>query len=538
MRILIVDDKDENLYLLKTLLEGDGHETILAKNGVEALDKLRKDSMDMIISDILMPRMDGFQFCRECKKDENLKKIPFIFYTATYTDKKDEDFALSLGAEKFIIKPQDPEEFLKILEEVIEKYKKGLLIAPHEPIKEEEVYFAKYNKRLIQKLEKKMLDLEKSEKLAKHLYSALKAIQNVNRLIIRENSVNVILQEACDILIEARGYNSAWLGLLKDKKNFSMVVGSPPKENVSRFCEQVLQGEIPPCIKKALTRKDQFLLINTYQECGDCRLRDMHREEQSAIIRIEYNRKLLGLLAIMLAPDIYINEEEKELLEELTNDLAFCFQNIELEEKERQVEKKVQQSYKRLQKNMKDIIATIGKITETRDPYTSGHQLRVSKLATTIAQEMKLPLNKIEGIRIASLIHDIGKIGIPAEILVKPNKLTEIEFSLIKDHSQIGSDILKSIDFSWPITQIILQHHERMDGSGYPQGLKSEDILLEAKIVGVADVVEAMSSHRPYRPALGIDAALEEISQNKGILYDPEVVDICLKLFKEKEFKF
>ena len=538
MRILIVDDKDENLYLLKTLLEGDGHETILAKNGVEALDKLRKDSMDMIISDILMPRMDGFQFCRECKKDENLKKIPFIFYTATYTDKKDEDFALSLGAEKFIIKPQDPEEFLKILEEVIEKYKKGLLIAPHEPIKEEEVYFAKYNKRLIQKLEKKMLDLEKSEKLAKHLYSALKAIQNVNRLIIRENSVNVILQEACDILIEARGYNSVWLGLLKDKKNFSMVVGSPLKENVSRFCEQVLQGEIPPCIKKALIRKDQFLLINTYKECGDCRLRDMHREEQSAIIRIEYNRKLIGLLAIMLAPDIYINEEEKELLEELTNDLAFCFQNIELIEKKRQAEKKVQQSYKRLQKNMKDIIATIGKITETRDPYTSGHQLRVSKLATTIAQEMKLPLNKIEGIRIASLIHDIGKIGIPAEILVKPNKLTEIEFSLIKDHSQIGSDILKSIDFSWPITQIILQHHERMDGSGYPQGLKSEDILLEAKIVGVADVVEAMSSHRPYRPALGIDAALEEISQNKGILYDPEVVDICLKLFKEKEFKF
>ena len=142
---------------------------------------------------------------------------------------------------------------------------------------------------------------------------------------------------------------------------------------------------------------------------------------------------------------------------------------------------------------------------------------------------MKLPKDKIEGIRIASLVHDIGKISIPAEILNKPTKLTEIEYSLIKDHSQTGYDVLKSIEFSWPIAQIVLQHHERLNGSGYPQGLKGEDILLEAKIIGVADVVEAMSSHRPYRPALGIDKALEEISQNRGILYDPEIVDACLR---------
>jgi HD-GYP domain-containing protein (c-di-GMP phosphodiesterase class II) len=151
---------------------------------------------------------------------------------------------------------------------------------------------------------------------------------------------------------------------------------------------------------------------------------------------------------------------------------------------------------------------------------------------------MKLPKDKIEGIRIASLVHDIGKISLPAEILNKPTKLSEMEYGLIKDHSQVGYDVLKSIEFSWPIAQIVLQHHERLDGSGYPQGLKGEDILLEAKIIGVADVVEAMSSHRPYRPAWGIDKALEEISKNKGILYDPKVVDACLKLFKRKEFKF
>ncbi len=187
---------------------------------------------------------------------------------------------------------------------------------------------------------------------------------------------------------------------------------------------------------------------------------------------------------------------------------------------------------------MEGTINVIAKIIEAKDPYTAGHQQKVSKLATSIAWEMKLSEDKIEGIRIASLVHDIGKISIPAEILSKPTKLNEIEYSLIKDHSQIGYDILKSIEFPWPVAQIIFQHHERMDGSGYPQGLKGNNILLESRIMGVADVVEAISSHRPYRPALGIDKALEEISQNRGILYDPEVVDVCIKLFKERSFKF
>lgn len=205
---------------------------------------------------------------------------------------------------------------------------------------------------------------------------------------------------------------------------------------------------------------------------------------------------------------------------------------------QRKSEQKLKQTYQRLKKTMDATIDTMSRIIEAKDPYTSGHQHRVCQLAIRIAQEMKLPKDKIEGIRIASLIHDIGKIALPAEILSKPTRLADIEFSLIKGHSQIGSDILKSIDFSYPVAQIVLQHHERLNGSGYPNNLKGDEIILEARILGVADVIEAMSSHRPYRPALGIDKALEEITQNKGTLYDPEVVDTCLKLFKEKEFKF
>ena len=204
----------------------------------------------------------------------------------------------------------------------------------------------------------------------------------------------------------------------------------------------------------------------------------------------------------------------------------------------RQVKEELQQSYERLKKTMDATIETMSKMIEAKDPYTAGHQQRVSQLAIAITKELNLSPDKIEGIRIASLIHDIGKIGLPSEILAKPTRLTDIEFSLIKSHSQMGYDILKSINFSYPVARIVLQHHERLNGSGYPQGIKGEDILLDAKIIGAADVIEAMSSHRPYRPALGIDQALEEISQNKGILYDPKVVDVCLRLFREKGFKF
>lgn len=191
-----------------------------------------------------------------------------------------------------------------------------------------------------------------------------------------------------------------------------------------------------------------------------------------------------------------------------------------------------------LQKTMYGIIEAMGLTVEIRDPYIAGHQRRVAEIARAIAIEMGLSERQVEGVRIAGLIHDIGKITIPDEILSKPGKITEHEFGIIKSHPKVGYDILRKINFPWPISQIVYQHHERMDGTGYPQGLSGELILLEARIMAVADVVEAMSSHRPHRQALGIDIALEEISKNREVLYDPEVVDACLRLFKEKGFEF
>lgn len=200
-------------------------------------------------------------------------------------------------------------------------------------------------------------------------------------------------------------------------------------------------------------------------------------------------------------------------------------------------EKKLRQSYEKLRKAFDGTIQTISFIMEKRDPYTASHQRRVSQLVLVISESMGFSKDQIEGIHTAARIHDIGKILLPSDILNKPGELTELEYNMIKTHPKIGYDILKTIEFPYPIAQIILQHHERMNGSGYPQGLKGENILLEARILGVADVVEAMYSYRPYRAALGIERALREISQNKRRLYDPDVVDTCIKIFK-KGFNF
>jgi putative nucleotidyltransferase with HDIG domain len=201
-------------------------------------------------------------------------------------------------------------------------------------------------------------------------------------------------------------------------------------------------------------------------------------------------------------------------------------------------EQQLKKGVARMKKNLEKTIVAIAAVTEIRDPFTAGHQKRVTTLAGAIAEEMALPDVQKEWLRLAAIVHDIGKINIPTEILVKPTRLSEPEFNIIENHPQIGHDILASIDFSEPVATIVLQHHELMDGTGYPQGLEGDQIMLEARILAVADVIEAMASHRPYRPAQGVGLALEEILHNKGELYDPAVVDACLRVFYEKNFAF
>ena len=370
MKILVVDDKEENSYLLEALLKGSGYEVVSAANGAEALETIRAEGCDMIVSDILMPVMDGFQLCWEVKGDDELQNIPFVFYTATYTDEKDEEFALKSGADRFVRKPMDPAEFIKIIQGVVREAEEGKIGREKPVLGREEEGLQVYSERLVKKLEKKMLDLER-----------------------------------------------------------------------------------------------------------------------------------------------------------------------EITERKR-AEEELRRSYVQLQRALEGTVNTLASAIEMRDPYTAGHQRRVTQLACAIAKEMGLREEQIEGLRMAGLIHDLGKISIPAEILSKPGRLSDIEWGMIKAHPKVSYDILKEIDFPWPVAEIVLQHHERLDGSGYPQGLSGKGMLMKTRILAVADVVEAMASFRPYRPARGIDKALEEISQNRDVLYDAEVVDVCLKLFTEKGFKF
>ncbi len=205
---------------------------------------------------------------------------------------------------------------------------------------------------------------------------------------------------------------------------------------------------------------------------------------------------------------------------------------------QRRSTERLNQSYKMLQRNFRMFVEAMSRVVEIRDPYTAGHQKRVADLAVAIATEMGLDAQRIEGLMMAGMLHDIGKVCVPAEILSKPGRLNSAERMLIRMHSEVGATILQPIDFPWPVSQIIAQHHEKMDGSGYGAGLKGEDILLEARILCVADVVEAIASHRPYRAALGLPYAIAEISKNAGVLYDPLVVQACTTLFQENRFAF
>lgn len=252
------------------------------------------------------------------------------------------------------------------------------------------------------------------------------------------------------------------------------------------------------------------------------------------IRQIRANEKLVAQLALANKELIFQNKDKENRAAELVlANKELAFQNNEKAKRAAELIVVNEELHDALMNTVQ--VAMI--LSEMRDPYTAGHERRVAEIAVAISAELGFDSGQQEGIRVAGYLHDVGKIKIPAEILSKPGRLTENEYSLIKDHAQSGYDVLSRVDFPWPIADVALQHHERIDGSGYPHSLKRESIIMEARIIAVADTVEAMSSHRPYRPGLGIEKALAEIEQGRAVIYDENVVDVCLKLFREKGFR-
>lgn len=392
-------------------------------------------------------------------------------------------------------------------------------------------------------------DIEKFKRVKKEYEFLLRSqreqrlqTEKLAKLILNLNTKNNLLEILDEVLYQAKRivpYSSANIALLEGNDIHIIRRQGYQKFGIEDFISKfvIKLGKFPLTEELVKTKKPLFI-PDTYKDPRWVVVKETNWIRSHISIPICVREHVLGLLRLDSDTPNKFSVEDMKLLQPLANTAAIALKEAREYRKTEQVEEELKQSYKKLKKVLEGVVQAVALTVEIRDPYTAGHQRRVSQLSSAIAKEMNLTLDQIEEIHIAGVLHDIGKISAPTEILSKPGRLNGMEMSLLKAHPQVGYDILEKIDFPWSLAKIVLQHHERMDGSGYPAGLSGKEILLEARILGVADVVEAMSSHRPYRPALGINKALEEISKNRGILYDTEVVNTCLKVFKEKGFKF
>jgi PAS domain S-box-containing protein/putative nucleotidyltransferase with HDIG domain len=366
------------------------------------------------------------------------------------------------------------------------------------------------------------------EQIRRHL-QRIGALREIDRAITSTLDLTIVLDIILQELEGVIPYHSAGIFLLSD--GIARLRASRGFPGMERALQVAFPVEKDALTRTLLREKRPLILADAQANVRFLARGGTDYVRSSMGVPLIARDKAVGFLTIgHREPGVYdaIAIENARLYEEAQRELA----------ERKRAEEELRQSYQKLQKALEGTIHTLASAIEMRDPYTAGHQRRVTQLACAIAKEMGLAEKQIEGLRMAGLIHDIGKITIPAEILSKPGQLNDLEWGVIKAHPKVGYDILKTVEFPWPVAETVLEHHERIDGSGYPQGLSGKDILMKARILAVADVVEAMASHRPYRPARGIDKALEEISQNRDILYDPEVVDICLELLIKKGFEF
>jgi PAS domain S-box-containing protein/putative nucleotidyltransferase with HDIG domain len=386
--------------------------------------------------------------------------------------------------------------------------------------------------------ERKMAD----EMLHK-LNRALKVVTECDQILVRAVDENKLLLDICQIIVNLGGYKFAWVGLVtqdRDKNLRPVAYAGYERGYLDTVKFSLAQKANDPMTQAILTSKPAII-----KNLSPTAKREQWRDEAikrgyAAIIALPLsdNGHVFGSLNIFSGePDIF-DDEEVKLLKELSDDLAYGILALQTRAQGKKSAEELQRSYRKLRKIFEQTVNALASAVGKRDPYTTDHQRRVTLLACTIAKDIGLSDEQINGLRLAGMLHDIGKLAVPSEILSKPTRLSDAEFTIIKTHPRVASDILKTIEFPWPIAEIVLQHHERIDGSGYPQGLTEKSILFESRILAVADVVEAISSHRPYRPAYSLEYTLEEISKNKGVIYDSQVVEICLKLFKDKKFSF
>lgn len=520
--VLLVDDDTILRESIAAYLEDTGYQIQEAGNGRIALEMFRQQRPDIILLDLRMPDMDGMELLPILV--EEAPEMPVLIVSGMGT-MDDSIYALRLGAWDYITKPIHDFEFLD--HAMNKAFERAKLIRENR----------EYREHLEDEVAKRTAELAR-------VNQALRTLSRCNESLIHAENEQDFLEELCRVITEVGGYSGAWIGFNEQQEEGTLL-----RYVVSKGIDTSLMGDFFICQTKgdreqmtavelaALGETTVIQDVSKHPDCTSfCDDLDKLGIHSVAAFPLRVEKKLFGVLAIYSDEVNIYGDEEIRLLSELSEDLAFGISMLRLRIEREQAVKEQETSARQLQSSMIQAIQAIAMTVEKRDPYTAGHQQRVATLAVAIATEMGWDKQRLQGLELGTLIHDIGKIYVPAEILNRPGKLTKSEFDIIKTHPDVGYDIIKDIEFPWPVADMVHQHHERLDGSGYPLGLKGDEIILEAKVLTVADVVEAITSHRPYRPGLDLDVALNEIKNNRGKFYAPDVVDACVKIITEKNF--
>ena len=571
--IFVVEDDEGLNSLIQKRLSRANFDTCGALSASEACKMIDTNNRILLMLDYKLPDMDGVEFLNKIFSDYG--KLPFIVLTGQGDEKTAVEF-MKLGARDYLIKEPNLLEYLpEVVQHVIKEIEIELELdkTEHALHKSEESYrmlvshltegilvlnsegIINYANLMAQNI----IDLDSDEIIGKNIRDFIPSNQIKIMGKALENSESSCVKNIEFTIIRASGEKRGIIFSVADSSiennpfngfivSFRDITDRVKAEKKIHYLAKLVEG-----VSDAIISTNGDFKIASWNKAAE----NLYGWESVEVIgkpigdilKTQYPDNGGKVLDGGVCPDDYCEVIQKckdgreiyalpsvSFLKEdgdETSGMVVVYHDIT---ERKNAERELKISYKKLKNIFDSVVDIIGRIIEVRDPYTAGHERRVSKLAVAIAKKMDLDKDIVDAIEVASAVHDIGKIYVPSEILSKPGKLSKQEFDLIKVHPQMGYEILEAIDFPWPISEIVLQHHERLDGSGYPNTLKGKDILLEAKIIAVADVIEAMSSHRPYRPAPGIEAALYEIQKNRGRLYEPKIVDICVELFQKDSF--
>jgi len=509
-RILVVDDDPDVLNGTARVVEQAGYVVSRAGNGTEALRMVQEERPDLVLLDRNMPDMDGAEVCRLVKQDTALKDTFVILISGTAVSAAEQSAGLEGGADGYIVRPIGNRELSARIEAFVRILNLGRSL--RKTLETQLVTNAELARANAQ-LDARATELEAANRSL--LDSSMASINIIEDATIArqhaENAADSLRQSEVRfrLLIEK---SNAGMYVLRDGK---FVYANPRMEEILG----VRQGELVGTAFDAGLLTDDLDIVSAARE------------------KLAAGENAVGYtVRVRRADDAIVELGIHDVVAQFEGSPATIGMAQDIGERNR-AQAQIKRYLEQLEHTTEGTLQAVSAMVEQRDPYTAGHERRVGELAAAIGGEMGMSEHTVRGLRLSGYVHDIGKVAVPAEILSKPGRLSAIEMELIKVHPQTGYEVLKNVEFPWPVAEVILQHHERMDGSGYPHGLKGGEILQEARVMAVADVVEAMSSHRPYRPGLGIPAALAEVEKNSGKHYDPGVVAACLRLFREKGYE-